>query len=599
MAIGALLALAVPIGSNGVAHAVAPLGFNDPVTDNYKAIYNKNPDQFEPRTWLSVASVSAAGVTFTPTEVPEDGFYTVPAAEGLPVSGSDGSDGLLTGSTDSPSSVDDGNFRVDYTGRFGYLGTITSREDLQETPMHVEFTLIRNGTTFGIGTADYVYQPGLGDGPDTGSPKVHKGAVRAPSSTDVNIDAPGSTVGGVVAQPGHVFLLTGQNFGPENGPWVWHGASVPMTRPANWDTVAEAVVGSYWNSEAGEGNLFALMTNTEFTLGESTAEFVFSREFNGPGGRWYLDGVPTRLDWESEPPTGGDLGVTITAPALVVGDVPVFVTTISNAGPGPNTADLVLTLDEPPYVSVNPSQGTCDQMTPQYTVTCSLGTVNPGQTVTVEASVPQTTRGQTSFMAEVMPGPGDPNPANDEATLTRRVTGTTCTAVGTAQQDNLTGGAGTDVLCGFGGKDVLVGAAGDDELLGGPGLDAASYAPATAAVVVNLTNQDAYNRKDGVGNTGYDTMRSIEEALGSPYGDVLVGSTTLGDVLRGYGGRDKLLMYAGNDTGFGGPGNDKIYGGDGKDTLFGGDGDDSLDGGPGRDRCVDGPGAPNQVNCER
>ncbi|MBA3418575.1 MAG: hypothetical protein H0U09_07730 [Geodermatophilaceae bacterium] len=61
---------------------------------------------------------------------------------------------------------------------------------------------------------------------------------------------------------------------------------------------------------------------------------------------------------------------------------------------------------------------------------------------------------------------------------------------------------------------------------------------------------------------------------------MIFGSTTLGDVIRGLGGRDTIHGYGGNDT---------VHGGDGR--LFGDAGNDSLDGGFGSDSCAGGAGA--------
>jgi Ca2+-binding RTX toxin-like protein len=144
--------------------------------------------------------------------------------------------------------------------------------------------------------------------------------------------------------------------------------------------------------------------------------------------------------------------------------------------------------------------------------------------------------------------------------------------VGDGVANILSGGAGNDTLIGKGGSDVLVPGAGKDKLLGGPGLDTASYTDATAGVTVDLLAQSA----SGDGN---DSLAGIERALGSPFGDHLVGSL----------GPNRLT---------GGKGNDTIKGLSGNDVLFGGPGNDALDGGPGTDTCRQGPGTGHVVNCE-
>lgn len=106
--------------------------------------------------------------------------------------------------------------------------------------------------------------------------QVLKGAVRAAVGTNVNTAAPGATLDGLAAANGDVFLLTGQTTGSQNGPWVYNGAAAAMTRPANWDSNAEAVIGSYWIVREGtQADTFALLTNdTAVNLGTTSLSFV-------------------------------------------------------------------------------------------------------------------------------------------------------------------------------------------------------------------------------------------------------------------------------------------------------------------------------------
>lgn len=109
------------------------------------------------------------------------------------------------------------------------------------------------------------------------SGQILKGSVRAAVATNVNIASPGATLDGLTAASGDVFLLTAQTTGSQNGPYVWNGAAVPMTRATNWDTTAEAVRGSYWVvREGSKGDQFALLTNdTDVTIGTTTATFTY------------------------------------------------------------------------------------------------------------------------------------------------------------------------------------------------------------------------------------------------------------------------------------------------------------------------------------
>jgi len=104
-----------------------------------------------------------------------------------------------------------------------------------------------------------------------------KGDVRAAVATNVTISAPGTTLDGVTAVSGELFLLTGQSTPTENGPYVFNGAAVAMTRALNWNTDPEAVRGSYWVvREGSKADEFALLTNdTAITLGTTTPTFTF------------------------------------------------------------------------------------------------------------------------------------------------------------------------------------------------------------------------------------------------------------------------------------------------------------------------------------
>src|SRR5262245_47058489 len=133
---------------------------------------------------------------------------------------------------------------------------------------------------------------------------------------------------------------------------------------------------------------------------------------------------------------------------------------------------------------------------------------------------------------------------------------------GTAGQDDLNGGGGNDTLRALGGDDRLDGAAGDDllsggdgndTLIGGLGRDAASYADATAAVLVDLRLSGA----QATGGGGTDTLTGIEDLVGSAFGDTLTGNA--GDnALRGGAGDDLLIGLGGNDTFDGGAGIDTV-----------------------------------------
>ncbi|MBO3759600.1 calcium-binding protein [Ciceribacter sp. L1K23] len=81
-----------------------------------------------------------------------------------------------------------------------------------------------------------------------------------------------------------------------------------------------------------------------------------------------------------------------------------------------------------------------------------------------------------------------------------------------------------------------------------------------------------------------ETLISIENAVGTGYGDTILGTDGANrlwgdggsDVLRGYGGNDRLYGGSGNDTLSGGANNDLLVGGSGRDSLSGGSGSDAF-----------------------
>jgi Ca2+-binding RTX toxin-like protein len=74
----------------------------------------------------------------------------------------------------------------------------------------------------------------------------------------------------------------------------------------------------------------------------------------------------------------------------------------------------------------------------------------------------------------------------------------------------------------------------------------------------------------------------IENALGTPYGDIITGNSVSNDI-RGNGGNDIISGGQGDDWLYGNAGNDALNGDAGIDRLTGGLGDDTLDGGDGSD----------------
>jgi len=143
--------------------------------------------------------------------------------------------------------------------------------------------------------------------------------------------------------------------------------------------------------------------------------------------------------------------------------------------------------------------------------------------------------------------------------------------------DVLVGGKGNDRLSGGRDNDLLIGGEGADLLDGGTGDDTADYSDSGDGVTVDL---GAGTGKGG--DAEGDTLKDVENVIGSGRDDVLIGNDA-GNLLIGGAGNDVLQGGRGDDMLDGGDGNDHLTGGDGDDHLAGGEGADIIDGGEGHD----------------
>src|SRR3990172_627704 len=97
-----------------------------------------------------------------------------------------------------------------------------------------------------------------------------KGNVRAASTANVTISAPGATIDTVALVAGDRVLLKDQTTPAENGLYIWNGAAVPMTRSADGaagqlTTGAAAFVSEGTEPNANSG--WTLITNDPITVG--------------------------------------------------------------------------------------------------------------------------------------------------------------------------------------------------------------------------------------------------------------------------------------------------------------------------------------------
>ena len=120
------------------------------------------------------------------------------------------------------------------------------------------------------------------------------------------------------------------------------------------------------------------------------------------------------------------------------------------------------------------------------------------------------------------------------------------------------GGAGTGGRFDFGlttlgrtGDDHVSGSAGTDTLDGGEGKDTVDYSAEGAIAVLGLPG-GSVTTQDGA-----DTLASIENVIGSPKDDTIIGSGAENE-LRGGDGADVIAGLGGADELYGGPGRDTV-----------------------------------------
>nr|WP_246728452.1 calcium-binding protein [Microvirga terricola] len=128
--------------------------------------------------------------------------------------------------------------------------------------------------------------------------------------------------------------------------------------------------------------------------------------------------------------------------------------------------------------------------------------------------------------------------------------------------DELAGLDGMDTLHGDKGNDILEGGAGSDKLDGGDGFDAASYAYAKGAVVVDLVDPS-----QNTGDAKDDIYISIEDVTGSDFADKIFGSD-IANILDGGAGNDTIDGRESDDTIDGGTGADVMNGSAGNNVYY-------------------------------
>jgi len=153
-------------------------------------------------------------------------------------------------------------------------------------------------------------------------------------------------------------------------------------------------------------------------------------------------------------------------------------------------------------------------------------------------------------------------------------------AQGSDGSDSITGSNNAEQLNGALGDDLISGGGGADEIDGGEGSDFVDFSWSDAARTISLgEGNQAGAASDGA------TLISIENVLGTEYGDTITGNSDSNTLLGG-DGADTLAGLAGDDLLIGGVGDDYLSGGSGADQYLyavGHGNDIILDDGPALD----------------
>ena len=110
------------------------------------------------------------------------------------------------------------------------------------------------------------------------------------------------------------------------------------------------------------------------------------------------------------------------------------------------------------------------------------------------------------------------NLASPTAPMSSTEPGAMTSSSAVAATTRSTAAAGNDRICGGDGNDKLTGGPGNDKMDGEAGTDQVKYAKATTGVTVDLGAKTA----TGQGN---DTLRSIENIVGSNFDDTIGGTS--------------------------------------------------------------------------
>ncbi len=109
-----------------------------------------------------------------------------------------------------------------------------------------------------------------------------KGSVKAASTANITLTAPGATIDGVTMVSGDLFLAKDQTTASQNGIYVWNGAAVAATRATNMDVWAEVPGSHVWVEQGSTlaDTGWVCSADQGGTLGTTAISW---QQFGGPG----------------------------------------------------------------------------------------------------------------------------------------------------------------------------------------------------------------------------------------------------------------------------------------------------------------------------
>ena len=184
------------------------------------------------------------------------------------------------------------------------------------SPLDLSNQRITNVTSPSVGTdvANKDYVDSVAQGLDW------KSSVRAASTGNVDLAAPGATLDGVNLASGDRVLLKDQTAGAENGIYVWTGAAAALTRATDANSSTKVSSGLTLSVEEGAVNAdktFVLVTNGPITLDTTALAFTV---MSGGTGTTYTGTAPINVSGSviSLAPDAGTSDVTVSGNNLVL-----------------------------------------------------------------------------------------------------------------------------------------------------------------------------------------------------------------------------------------------------------------------------------------